>query len=71
MTKYEVLKIITENPGIKQNDISKHIGIHDSTVSKQANRLRLDKLVYPVYEKRTTFWYPGVPTLGGLNAIGR
>ncbi len=58
MTKDEVLKVIIDNPGIKQNDISAHIGIHNSTVSKQANKLRLDKLVFPVYEKRDTYWYP-------------
>lgn len=59
MTKDEVLKIITEHPGIRQNDISQHIGIHNSTVSKQANKLRRDKLAYPVYQKREMCWFPG------------
>jgi Mn-dependent DtxR family transcriptional regulator len=59
MAKDEVLAIIKKYPGIRQNDISTHIGIHNSTVSKQANKLRRDKLVYLVYDKKTTVWYPG------------
>lgn len=53
MTQEQILKIITENPGIKMSQIPKLLNVNKASISEQIRALYRKKIIKRTSEKQT------------------